>query len=391
MLDGGRAAARAGRAEVAGTRRRSRPCCADAVVGLRDTAPPAGRAARGGHCPAGATRRSPRTRCATCVTASPSLPAAGRARAAPWSAPGTRSSRAREGATLRPRDRRWASGTLRTAAERLPAIAAMGFDVVYLTPGPPDRRRRTARAATTRSTPGPSDPGSPVRDRLGRRRPRRDPPRPGHVRRLRRLRRRGPRARHGGRARPRAAVLARPPVGHRAPRVVHHRRRRHDRVRREPARRSTRTSTRSTSTTTPRASTPRSCRVLQVWIDHGVTLFRVDNPHTKPLDVLGVADRRRSRRPPRGDLPGRGVHPAGDDAHAGQGRLPPVATRTSPGATPRRSSSEYLTELSGEAGRLHASELLAHDARHPHRRTCSTAAPAAFKCARCWRPPLAPT
>jgi starch synthase (maltosyl-transferring) len=24
--------------------------------------------------------------------------------------------------------------------------------------------------------------------------------------------------------------------------------------------------------------------VLQVWIDHGVTLFRVDNPHTKPLD-----------------------------------------------------------------------------------------------------------
>jgi starch synthase (maltosyl-transferring) len=25
-------------------------------------------------------------------------------------------------------------------------------------------------------------------------------------------------------------------------------------------------------------------RVLQVWIDHGVTLFRVDNPHTKPLD-----------------------------------------------------------------------------------------------------------
>src|SRR5699024_829644 len=24
--------------------------------------------------------------------------------------------------------------------------------------------------------------------------------------------------------------------------------------------------------------------VLQTWIDHGVTLFRVDNPHTKPLD-----------------------------------------------------------------------------------------------------------
>ena len=25
-------------------------------------------------------------------------------------------------------------------------------------------------------------------------------------------------------------------------------------------------------------------RVVQVWIDHGVTLFRVDNPHTKPVE-----------------------------------------------------------------------------------------------------------
>ena len=25
-------------------------------------------------------------------------------------------------------------------------------------------------------------------------------------------------------------------------------------------------------------------RVIQVWIDHGVTLFRVDNPHTKPVE-----------------------------------------------------------------------------------------------------------
>ena len=24
--------------------------------------------------------------------------------------------------------------------------------------------------------------------------------------------------------------------------------------------------------------------VVQVWIDHGVTLFRVDNPHTKPVE-----------------------------------------------------------------------------------------------------------
>ena len=24
--------------------------------------------------------------------------------------------------------------------------------------------------------------------------------------------------------------------------------------------------------------------VVQVWLDHGVTLFRVDNPHTKPVE-----------------------------------------------------------------------------------------------------------
>ena len=23
---------------------------------------------------------------------------------------------------------------------------------------------------------------------------------------------------------------------------------------------------------------------MQVWIDHGVTIFRVDNPHTKPVE-----------------------------------------------------------------------------------------------------------
>ena len=34
------------------------------------------------------------------------------------------------------------------------------------------------------------------------------------------------------------------------------------------------------------------------WIAHGVTIFRVDNPHTKP-PVLGVADRRGQRRRPR--------------------------------------------------------------------------------------------
>ncbi len=54
----------------------------------------------------------------------------------------------------------WRSGTLRTAATRLPAIAQMGFDVVYLTPIHPIGT--TYRKGRNNSlTPTPGDPGSP--------------------------------------------------------------------------------------------------------------------------------------------------------------------------------------------------------------------------------------
>ena len=35
--------------------------------------------------------------------------------------------------------------------------------------------------------------------------------------------------------------------------------------------------------------------VVLHWMAHGIRIFRVDNPHTKPLRVLGVADRRAAR------------------------------------------------------------------------------------------------
>src|SRR5699024_4296450 len=54
----------------------------------------------------------------------------------------------------------WHSGTLRTAAERLPGIAAMGFDVVYLTPiHPIGTTNRKGRNHALVAEPG--DPGSP--------------------------------------------------------------------------------------------------------------------------------------------------------------------------------------------------------------------------------------
>ena len=61
-----------------------------------------------------------------------------------------------EGATLDPPR----SGTFRTAAERLPAVAAMGFDVVYLPPVHPIGVVNR-KGPNNSLTPGPDDPGSP--------------------------------------------------------------------------------------------------------------------------------------------------------------------------------------------------------------------------------------
>ncbi|MBK6873245.1 MAG: alpha-1,4-glucan--maltose-1-phosphate maltosyltransferase [Kineosporiaceae bacterium] len=55
---------------------------------------------------------------------------------------------------------RWVSGTFRQAAERLPAVAEMGFDIVYLPPIHPVGRVNRKGPNNT-LTPGPDDPGSP--------------------------------------------------------------------------------------------------------------------------------------------------------------------------------------------------------------------------------------
>lgn len=65
-----------------------------------------------------------------------------------------------EGATYDPATRSWTSGTFATAAKRLPAIAAMGFDVVYLTPVHPiGTTFRKGRNNSLEALVG--DPGSP--------------------------------------------------------------------------------------------------------------------------------------------------------------------------------------------------------------------------------------
>ncbi|WP_062302497.1 alpha-1,4-glucan--maltose-1-phosphate maltosyltransferase [Demequina subtropica] len=65
-----------------------------------------------------------------------------------------------EGARLNKRTGQWHSGTFTTAAKRLPAIADMGFDVVYLTPiHPIGVTHRKGRNNSLKAEPG--DPGSP--------------------------------------------------------------------------------------------------------------------------------------------------------------------------------------------------------------------------------------
>jgi starch synthase (maltosyl-transferring) len=65
-----------------------------------------------------------------------------------------------EGAHWLEDEQRWVSGTFRTAAERLPAIADMGFDVAYLTPVHPIGRINR-KGPNNSLTAGPLDPGSP--------------------------------------------------------------------------------------------------------------------------------------------------------------------------------------------------------------------------------------
>jgi starch synthase (maltosyl-transferring) len=64
-----------------------------------------------------------------------------------------------EGAKRR-KDGSWQSGTFATATKRLPAVASMGFDVLYLPPIHPIGRLNRKGPNNT-LTPGPHDPGSP--------------------------------------------------------------------------------------------------------------------------------------------------------------------------------------------------------------------------------------
>ena len=90
-------------------------------------------------------------------------------------------------------------------------------------------------------------------------------------------------------------------------------------------RRNTRTSSIRISPATDRVALWKALRdVMLFWVEQGVRIFRVDNPHTKPLPFWEWLIREVQQPPPRRDLPGGSVHPAEADEGARQARLHPV-------------------------------------------------------------------
>ena len=278
-----------------------------------------------------------------------------------------------EGAVRDPATGAWTTGTLRTAAKRLDAIAEMGFDIAYLTPiHPIGTTNRKGRNNTLTTEPG--DPGSPYA--IGS-------PDGGHDAIAPELGTFDDFDAFVARARELGLEVALDIALQCSPD--------HPWVTEHPEWFTTRADGSIAYAENPPKkyqdiyplnfdNDPEGIyaevlRVFKVWIDHGVTAFRVDNPHTKPVEFWEWLIDEVGRRPPGRDLPGRGIHPAGDDAHPGEGRLPPVvhvlhlaqhegrADLVPHGAVDRRRGRHGRQ---ARHRRLHATELLADDPRHPH-------------------------
>ncbi len=248
------------------------------------------------------------------------------------------------------------SGTFRTATRRLPAVAAMGFDVLYLPPiHPIGRLNRKGRNNTL--DPRPGDPGSPWA--IGSAEGGHDAVHPdlGTLADFRAFVR-AARA-EGIEVALDFALQARAgsPVGDRASGVVHDAARRLDRVRGEPAEEvpgHLSDQLRQRPGGHPRRGAPRRPALDRPGRED---LPRRQSAH-EAAAVLGVADRDRRGRESRRRLPRRGVHapgaPAGTRArrlpaelhvlhvaqHEGRARgVPDAASRTTPLTSCGRTSS----------------------------------------------------
>src|SRR3954447_22495559 len=187
-----------------------------------------------------------------------------------------------EGATRDPETGLWRSGTFDTAQRRLPAIAAMGFDVVYLTPVHPIGRVNRKGPNNTLEA-GEHDPGSPYA--IGSAEGGHDAIHP-HLRDFDAFDRFVAEAERLGLEVALDIALQAAPD--------------HPWATTHPELFTTRADGSIAYAENPPKkyqdiyplnfdNDPRSAyaevrRVIQVWIDHGGKIFRVDNPHTKPVE-----------------------------------------------------------------------------------------------------------
>ena len=133
--------------------------------------------------------------------------------------------------------------------------------------------------------------------------------------------------------------------------------------------RSTRTSTRQLRLAGPgrgRSGT-RSLGVVRFWVEQGVRIFRVDNPHTKPLDFWAWLIREVQDAPPGRRLPLRGLHAAQGDAGAAKVGFTQSYTYFT-WRNFKEEMTEYLEELTrSEMAEYFRGNLFAEHPGHPPR------------------------
>ena len=213
--------------------------------------------------------------------------------------------------------------TFAEAAQRLPAIAAMGFDVVYLTAHPSRSAAPFARGRTTPSAPVPTTPASPM-------------PSAARTAATTRSSRVSARSRTSGPSspRPRAhgmevaldfAIQASPdhPWAKEHPEWFTLRPDGTINYAENPPKKYQDIYPLNFDTPDWRELWQELKRVILFWVEQGVKTFRVDNPHTKSTAFWEWLIAEVQRDAPGRHLPLRGVHPPEGDEGARQSRLHP--------------------------------------------------------------------
>ena len=197
----------------------------------------------------------------------------------------------------------------------------MGFDVLYLPPIHPIGRS-FRKGPNNTLTAGPDDPGSPWAIGSARGRPQGHPPRPRHPRRLRPPGRRRL-ASSASRSRSTSPSSARPttPTSASIPQWFRHRPDGTIKYAENPPKKYQDIYPIDFECDDWQALWDELRDVFLFWVGHGVKIFRVDNPHTKPFRFWEWVIAEVWTEHPDVDLPRRGVHPAQGDAAPGQGRL----------------------------------------------------------------------